>query len=348
MTDTRPIPSVELPYAYGLPEVQGTVRRAPEDFQVDEDLGFEPAGEGEHVFLLIRKRNENTDWVAGRLGRLAGVKPADVGYAGLKDRQAVTTQWFSVNLAGRPEPDWSVLEGDNIGILAVRRHSRKLRKGALRGNRFVLVIRDLQGDRASLEERLRRIAQEGVPNYFGAQRFGIGGGNLARAQGLFSGSLQERNRHKRGLYLSAARSMLFNEVLAQRVRAGTWAQPLAGDAMVLEGTHSFFVIEEVDAETRRRCAAMDIHPSGPLWGAGELHTRGEARRLEESVLAPLEFWRDGLERFGLTQERRPLRLKVEELAWEFPNERELRVSFRLPAGAYATTVLREMIHIGGE
>lgn len=348
MTDTRPVPSVELPYAYGAPEAQGVVRRAPEDFQVDEELGFEPAGEGEHVFLLIRKRNENTDWVARQLGRLAGVRPADVGYAGLKDRQAVITQWFSVHLAGRPEPDWSELEGDNIRLLAVRRHPRKLRKGALRGNRFVLVIRDLQGDRAGLEERLHRIAREGVPNYFGAQRFGIGGGNLARARGLFSGTLQERDRHKRGLYLSAARSMLFNEVLAQRVCAGTWAQPLAGDALVLEGTHSFFVIEEVDAETRRRCAEMDIHPSGPLWGAGELPTRGEARRLEESVLAPLAFWREGLERFGLKQERRTLRLKVEDLAWEFPNERELRISFRLPAGAYATTVLRELVHTGGE
>lgn len=338
---------MELPYAGGLPSASGVLRRMPEDFQVEEDLGFELMGAGEHIFLQIRKRNENTEWVARQLARLAGARPVDVGYAGLKDRQAVTTQWFSVSLAGRAEPDWTQLAGENLQVLAVKRHNRKLRKGALRGNRFRLVVRDMQGDRNELEARLQRIAVEGVPNYFGEQRFGNYGGNLERARDLFKGTLRERNPHKRGLYLSAARALLFNEVLAQRVREGTWNCSLVGDAMMLAGTHSFFVIDEVDAEIRRRCIEMDIHPSGPLWGEGELHTRGEARRLEESTLAAFAPWRRGLERCGLTQERRSLRLEVKSLEWEFSAEDELYVSFRLTAGAYATVVMREIAGAAG-
>lgn len=335
---------MKLPYAGGLPSASGVLRRLPEDFQVEEDLGFEPTGAGEHVFLRIRKRGENTDWVARQLARLAGVKPVDVGYAGLKDRQAVTAQWFSVSLPGGAEPDWTRLADESLQVLAVKRHNRKLRKGALKGNWFRLVVRDVQGDRTALEARLRRVAAEGVPNYFGEQRFGNHGGNLERARDLFTGKLRERSPHKRGLYLSAARALLFNEVLARRVREGTWNHSLAGDAMMLAGTHSFFVIDEVDVEIRRRCAEMDIHPSGPLWGKGEPHTRVEARRLEESALAAFESWRRGLERCGLTQERRSLRLEVKDLEWEFSAEDELCVSFRLTAGAYATMVMREIVH----
>lgn len=338
---------MELPYAGGLPSASGILRRMPEDFQVEEDLGFELTGAGEHVFLQIRKRNENTEWVARQLARLAGVKPVDVGYAGLKDRQAVTTQWFSVGLAGKAEPDWAQLTGENLQVLVVQRHNRKLRKGALRGNRFRLIVRDLRGDRNELEAHLRRVAMEGVPNYFGEQRFGHYGGNLERARDLFTGVLREHSPHKRGLYLSAARALLFNEVLAQRVRDGTWSRPLAGDAMMLAGTHSFFVIDEVDAEISRRCAEMDIHPSGPLWGEGELHTRAETRHLEESALAAFRPWRRGLEQYGLAQERRSLRLEVKDLEWEFPAEDELRVSFRLAAGAYATAVMREIVRAAG-
>ncbi len=338
---------MELPYAGGLPSASGVLRRMPEDFQVEEDLGFELTGVGEHVFLQIRKRNENTEWVARQLARLAGARPIDVGYAGLKDRQAVTTQWFSVSLPGRAEPDWTQLAGEKLQVLAIKRHNRKLRKGVLRGNRFRLTVRDLRGDRNELEARLQRIAMEGVPNYFGEQRFGNCGGNLERARDLFTGALRERNPHKRGLYLSAARALLFNEVLARRVREGIWNRPLVGDAMMLAGTHSFFVLDEVDAEIRRRCTEMDIQPSGPLWGEGELHTRGEAQRLEESTLAAFAPWRHGLERYGLTQERRSLRLEVEGLEWEFSAEDELCMSFRLTAGAYATMVMREIVRTGG-
>jgi tRNA pseudouridine13 synthase len=340
MTITDPLR--ELPRAGGMPPVAGVLRAAPEDFRVDEDLGFAPDGEGEHVLLQVSKRNVNTDRVAQRIAQLAGVRPVDVGYAGLKDRNAVASQWLSVHLAGRKEPHWQALEDGELRVLAVARHRRKLRRGALHGNRFDIVVRALVGAPHDLEPRLARIAAECMPNYFGEQRFGRGGANLERASALFEGRLRERNPHKRGLYLSAARAQLFNLVLARRVQEGTWNHALPGDAMMLAGSRSYFVADAPDAEIERRVAAFDLHPSGPLWGRGEPPSRGQARLLEDEVLSGWEGWRAGLERFGLEQERRALRLVVRELAWEL-NGGALRLRFHLPAGTYATTVLRELV-----
>lgn len=365
---------LDLPYAEGRPVARGRIRVQPEDFEVVEILGFEPDGQGEHAFLRLRKRGANTEWVARRLAAFAGVRPRDVGYAGLKDRLAVTEQWFSVCLPGRSDPDWSALGEPGIEVLEAVRNGRKLRRGALVGNRFRLEIRDLAeggppdravfgegssldrpgtssddrvmravADRAALEGRLRRVAERGVPNYFGPQRFGIRGGNLAKAQAVFQDRRRERDRHKRGLYYSAVRSALFNRVLAARVEAGLWDRGLAGDAMMLEGSRSFFVAEELDATIRARLAALDIHPSGPLWGRGAPATRGEARAFEEAVLAPCAAWCAGLEAEGLDQGRRSLRLRVADLAWDWPAPDRLVLRFRLPPGAYATTLLREVL-----
>ena len=146
-----------LAYALAKPESTGAIRTTPEDFQVDEDLGFELSGEGEHACLHIRKRNANTDFIAKQIARLAGVKNMDVSYAGLKDRHALTTQWFSVYLSSKPEPDWSQLNSDEVEVLEVVRHNRKLRRGSLKGNHFKLVVRDLQGDSSALEQRLQTI-----------------------------------------------------------------------------------------------------------------------------------------------------------------------------------------------
>ncbi len=340
--------SEELPYAGGYPSVSGVIRATAEDFQVDEDLGFEPTGKGEHILLQIRKRNTNTEWLARELSRLAGVKAMDVGYAGLKDRAAVTSQWFSVNLAGKPEPDWTQLASDDIQFLTIARHDRKLRRGALTANRFKLVVRNLKGDmsdiKPSIEQRLTRIAAEGVPNYFGEQRFGHA--NLERATAMFTGQLRVKDRHQRGLYLSSVRSELFNRVLAHRVAAANWNRAIAGDVMMLDGTHSIFAIEAVNEEIQQRMMQQDIHPTGPMWGRGELRTRLEAREIEENTLNDYDAWRAGLEEAGLEQQRRSLRLKVEDLRWEFTPEGDLQLQFRLPPGSYATVVLREVIVSG--
>ncbi|HEY0633738.1 MAG TPA: tRNA pseudouridine(13) synthase TruD [Gammaproteobacteria bacterium] len=337
---------IEWAYAAGTPLVSGVMRALPEDFAVDEVLGFEPDGEGEHVLIHIRKRNTNTEWLAKQLARFAGVKPMDVSYAGLKDRHAVTTQWFSIGLAGKPQPDWKAIENDDIQVLQVARHRRKLRRGALKGNRFRLHITQLLGELSGLEERLQRVAKEGVPNYFGEQRFGFDHDNLRRADAMFRGELHERDRHKRGLYLSAARSYLFNEVLSRRVGDGTWSLPLPGEALMLAGSHSFFVADEIDATILARIEEGDIHPSGPLWGRGELATHNDARELEQEVLARYNDWCASLEKAGLEQERRALRLLVQDLSWIIDAEqRVLTLSFMLDAGSYATTVLRELVAV---
>ncbi len=340
MTTNRIHPSA-LAYICDRPLVTGVIRSTADDFQVDENLGFEPAGKGEHILLRIRKRHLNTEAVARQLAKLAQVKLMDVGYAGLKDRMASSSQWFSVNLAGKPEPDWTALACDNLQFLTVARHDRKLRRGALQNNRFSLIVRDLQGDVSDIKQRLLCIKQLGVPNYFGEQRFGHA--NLDHAAAMFEGQLRVKDRHQRGLYLSAARSELFNRVLSHRVTTGHWDRAVAGDVMMLEGTHSIFSIMQVDDEIKERVLQGDIHPSGPLWGRGELRTGLDARQIEESVLKECALWCRGLEQAELDQQRRSLRLKVQDLKWDFISSRDIQMQFSLPSGSYATMVLREVV-----
>lgn len=330
-------------YVAGIPGVSGCIRTQPEDFQVVEELGFEPAGYGEHVFLRVRKRAANTEWVARRIAAFAGVHPSAVSYAGLKDRHAVAEQWFSVHLPGKPDPDWTACREESFTVLDHKRHSRKLKRGALKGNAFRIVIRHLQGERNELEERLHRIEADGVPNYFGEQRFGHDGGNLNKAEGMFSGQEPVQNRHQRSLYLSAARAQVFNQVVSRRVAEGTWNRALAGDVMMLAGSHSLFPVAVVDDDIRRRAAAMDIHPTGPLWGAGELPSRGEVLALEQGVAHEFPVFCQGLEQARLEQERRPLRIAVADINLEFQEDHNVLLSFKLSAGAYATAVLRELI-----
>lgn len=332
---------LNLPHAHGPPGASGRLRAVPEDFQVRELMNYTLDGVGEHVWLWVRKRGANTDWVARRLAKQAGVAPGAVSYAGLKDRRAVTEQWFSVHLPGQADPDWAT--DPDFTVLNAVRHSRKLRRGALSGNAFRITIRDLDGDPAELAARLERVAATGVPNYFGEQRFGREAGNLERAEAMLSGREKVRDRHQRGLYLSAARSALFNAVLARRVSERSWNGALPGEVLMLAGSHSIFTVTEVDETIRQRITAFDLHPTGPLWGAGELHSGGPVRELEEAVAATLPAFRDGLAAAGLEQERRALRLMVEDARLEFAKARTAVLDFRLTAGAYATTVLRELV-----
>jgi tRNA pseudouridine13 synthase len=337
-----PIPWEDLPRAHGDPPARARWRVAPEDFAVDEVLGFDPLGTGQHVLLQLRKRGANTVWVAGQLARLAGVPPVAVGYSGLKDRDAVTTQWFSVDLAGRPEPDWGQVAPGTVEVLAAQRHDRKLRRGSHRANRFVLVLRDLTGARAAVEERLGVLRDRGFPNYFGEQRFGRDGSNPARALAMLGGRLRVRDRAERGLYLSAARSVLFNRVLAARVGGGTWDRPLAGEVLMLDGRHSRFLAEEPTPELMERAARGEVHPTGPLWGRGEPEPREGARQFEEEALAGCGDWCRGLEEAGLEADRRALRARAHDLAWRWRGEDALELAFTLASGAYATALLREV------
>ena len=346
MSDTSPpalSPSTQLPYAFGEPAASGLLRGSPEDFFVEEMLGFRPDGEGEHLLLHIEKRNTNTDWLAGELARFAGVPRKEVSYAGLKDRNALTRQWFSIRFPVGREPDWDRFQLEEVTLLEWGRHRRKLRRGALKGNRFRIRIRNFRGDREETERRLSQIAQQGVPNYFGEQRFGHQDGNLLMADRLFAGELQRLGRNQRGLYLSAARSYLFNHVLADRVTTGDWNRALPGDRMMLEGSHATFAVTEVDAEIRRRLAALDIHPTGPLYGRGDPGLTLEAEARETRILDAFPDWKAGLERFGLEAERRALRLRVADLRWNWPDPDCLELDFALGRGSYATVAVRELV-----
>jgi len=338
-----------LARAWGEPLAAARLRQQPEDFVVVEELGFEPAGEGEHLWLWVEKRACTSDWVARHLARLAGVTRRDVGFAGQKDRHALTRQWFSIHLPTTGEIDGQALSavadparGEHIRLLRQTRHRRKLRRGQHRGNRFALVLRHCQADPGAMEERLQRIATTGVPNYFGEQRFGRAGDNVMQ---FLRQASHARRRRIDSILISAARSWLFNALLSERVRQGDWHWARAGDVLMLAGSRSHFLCREVDEDMERRLASGDISPSGPLWGRGEPPTAGEVQRQERALAAAHPELCRALEIQGLAQERRSLRLAVEELQWHHSGD-TLRLSFFLARGGFATTVVREVVSTG--
>jgi tRNA pseudouridine13 synthase len=331
----------ELLRAHGGPAGQAYIRDRPEHFAVEEELGFEPDGEGGHVLLRVRKRGANTHWVARRLAELAGVPVRDVGFAGLKDRHAVTIQTFSVPVPGRELPGWRGHAGDGFEVLSVARHRRKLRRGSHRGNRFRIVLAGFEGDRDRARAVLALLASAGAPNHFGPQRFGRGGANLETATRWFATGAAPTDRLQRAFALSAARAAVFNAVLAARLERGSWNRLEAGDIANLDGTGSIFAVPVVDAALEERCARLDVHPTGPLWGRGAMPSA-----LERDVAHALGPLADGLAANGLESERRALRVRVAGLTGEF-DAGDLVLDFRLPRGAFATAVLNEIADVHG-
>jgi tRNA pseudouridine13 synthase len=329
----------------GEPESSGQLRTTPEDFQVWELPLIEPQGTGAHLWLEIRKRGANTQWVAGQLAAAAGVPLRDIGFAGMKDRHAVTTQWFSVGLQEAARVDWTAWDIPDVAFLQARLHSRKLQRGALKGNRFLIVLRKLRGDPVDLEERLNTLAESGAPNYFGPQRFGRDGANVERAvRWLEAGGRIKRSQ--RSLYLSVARSYLFNLLLSERVRLGNWNRLVDGDLAMLAGSRSTFACSLPDTELERRCAEFDIHPTGPLPGRDSRRGNGGAAReaavVEEAALGPHAALVESLQRAGVDADRRSLRVLPANLVWQLDHA-SLTLEFELPPGSYATSVLRELV-----
>lgn len=324
--------SLTFPYAFGSPDITARFRESPEDFQVVEALDFDLSGDGEHLCLNIEKEGQNTRWVAHLLAEAFEVEDVAVGYCGLKDRRAVTRQWFSVHLpAGQDQQLSRLPQLDGCQILKMARHHKKLRRGMHAGNHFRIRLRQLMGDRQVLASRLETIAREGVPNYFGEQRFGREAGNLHEADKLLQQRSAERSQRRKktrkgvgmgGLYLSAARSYLFNLVLAERVARHNWNIPMPDETI----------------------------PSGPLWGRGRTQVPGDVRQLESQVLEEWQDWCHGLEFSGLSQERRPLVLHAEGFEWCWQSsvqgdDVDLELAFFLPPGCFATSVLREVANL---
>ncbi|HVS78479.1 MAG TPA: tRNA pseudouridine(13) synthase TruD [Steroidobacteraceae bacterium] len=274
--------------------------------------------------------------------RAGGCRPGDVGYAGLKDRHAVATQWFTVPQSRRSPDEWVGTGSGEYEVLEAHRHSRKLPRGALAGNRFVIRVRGTAIDETALASRLGAVEERGVPNYFGPQRFGRGGANLARI-----GDPRALRPPERGFILSAARSLVFNAVLAERIAEGSWDRLEAGDLANLDGRASHFRVDAVDAALAQRCAGLDVHPTGPLWGRGSPQTAGRVLELERRVAAGTGEACALVERAGMEQERRSLRLAVRELRWRREPDAVV-LEFRLGRGAYATAVVREIFALDAD
>ncbi len=332
--------------------VSARLKEQVDDFIVEEYIPVDFSGEGEHCWLYIKKSSCNTDWLAQRLADYCGVKKMAVAYAGLKDRHAVTSQWFSVQLPGKPTPDWADFElsfsaddsAEKIQVLQSFRHNRKLQRGALKSNTFKITLRNLSDTSdamfESLQQRCHQIAQRGVANYFGSQRFGRNYNNLDQAVKLFSTPRFKLARHKRGIYLSAARSWLFNRILSERIDRGVWDKRLAGDVFMLDGKSACFKDDETD-DLDQRLELNEIHPTAPLWGEGDAMVSSDAAELESQVIAQFPVYRDGLIAARLQSQRRACRVIPGQLECSRQDDNFV-VSFSLPAGSYATVVLTEI------
>ena len=331
--------------SFGNIDATGVLKQEPEDFKVTETLSFEPSGEGDHVYLFIQKRGCNTDWVADQLSKLAGLKQVDVGYAGMKDRHAVTCQWFSLHMPNQQEPDWDTLP-EEVAVLKKTRHNKKLRTGAIEKNTFELLIRDVTGDIVEIDRRLRLIKTQGFPNYFGPQRFGNQGANVHKLAGMAKGR-RRVSKTQRSMYISAGRSFLFNQILNERVKQGNWNQAITGDVLALQGSRSVFVPDEQEVTSQTifdRISAHDIHPAAVLWGRGDIKTSLDAREIEDNVIDSYPILISAIEKTGVEMAYRAMRISVPDLSWNVTNN-QLSLSFSLVSGAYATSLLAEFISI---
>jgi tRNA pseudouridine13 synthase len=355
----QPVLSTDFPSAYTLPILSAVFRQSPQDFCVDEDLGFPLTGQGEHQCLLVEKTSHNTHWVLAALAEFAGVSEKDIGYCGRKDRHAITRQWFSLycppvsKLSEEPvrEPvDWTQFSMEGVEILSVDKHAKKLRLGDHANNQFLITLRDVRSrsstnmkdevassltsamltehqvlpvlsleDKQNIANKIIHTLKQGVPNYFGAQRFGREGNNLVMANDWLVRGISPP-RKQRSMILSAARSYVFNRVLACRVSNATWKTVLDGDVV------------------------NTIHPTGPLWGRGRLATKNAALAVEDEAIGDLAAWCERLEHLGLKQERRELVLTPDalDLRWEGD---DLLLSFTLPSGTFATAILAEVAQL---
>lgn len=334
-----------LAFQHVRPALSASFKTEYDDFRVDEIMPVSCSGEGEHVWLQVSKRGCNTEYVASALEKFAQVKQVAVSYAGLKDRYGITTQWFSVQLPGQQGPDWHQLDNEAFSILQICRHSRKLKRGTLSGNRFNIRLRELQGDQALWQQQLALIAAKGVPNYFGLQRFGHDMGNLNRATDLIANNKMRRLKpFKRGIYLSAMRSWIFNQIVAQRIADQSFESALTGDVYMLASSQACFN-DRISEEILQRLSQADIHITAAMWGRGESMATHEALQLEQTVAGQYTDFTNALEQAGLKQERRSMRLMPTQMQWQFETDNTLNVSFELIKGSYATSILRELCQI---
>lgn len=336
---------MKLNYLLGTPQQTGRLKAEFADFIVREELGYPLAGEGEFVAVKVRKTNANTLFVGEQLAKFVGISAKNMSYAGLKDRHAVTEQWFCLHLAGKETPDFSAFECEGVEILEVTRQNRKIRTGALKGNHFELLLRDVV-ETDELKQRLNQLQEIGFPNYFTEQRFGRDGHNLTQAQRWASGEISVKDRKKRSFYLSAARSEVFNLVVSQRIADQQMQTILSGDYLQLAGSNSFFEVKEKDlVQSQQRLDENDVLLTAPLIGENSLEQKGNER--EKAIVAQHENLISLMKKERMNAARRAMLCKPQDLRWQFEPE-GLRLTFFLNSGSYATGLVRELIILNEE
>lgn len=329
-------------YLYDMPQGEAIFKKLPEDFIVTEQLGFELSGEGENLMLLIEKRQLNTQQVCEYLAKFFKKRLRDIGYAGLKDKQSISQQWFSVQLNRTAEIQLDNIETSEITVIKAIRHDKKLRVGALSANQFNIRLRDINTT-DDLNAKLSVIAKHGVPNYFGPQRFGIKGNNLNWFQRMVNGE-SIRNKKLKGFALSAGRSYLFNQCVSQRIEIDQFDKVIEGDVFVLAGKNSYFCFDKNDTDYQQRLDTFDINISAPLYGGGESPAKQGSLDAEQEVAEKYSDWINTLSDNGLEHERRSIRLVPTDMSWRF-TDNILDIQFSLPSGCFATSVLREVIKL---
>ena len=333
-----------LVYPYRRPLLNGRLKVAAEDFFVDEELGFEPTGEGEHLFIQVEKNGLTTHELIERVARDAGIRPRDVGYSGLKDKIAITRQWLSLHLAGKIHHPVK-LKADDYVVLRQIWHDRKLRPGTHRFNRFNVLIRDVNQPGSKTIEQIESIKTFGMANYFGRQRFGAVSDNVQQALQVFSNARKTRKltRNKKSLYLSALRSELFNQILSKRIELGIWREPLEGDVFMLSGSQSIFQ-ELLNDDILARYRNFDISSTASLYGNGLGRLYGAALEIEKQVFADNADICSHLSAPGAKQQMRVLRIVVKDFSLDYQvDKKQLRIKARLPRGSFFTSLLDHFI-----
>ena len=332
----------EPPYLHGGPLGLAGFKVEPEDFVVEELLGFEPSGEGEHCLVWVEKRDLDSNAAAARLADALGLRRRLVSHCGLKDRHAVTRQWFSLHMPGQLSPEPEKLNSEGLQVLKITRNTRKLRRGIHFGNRFTIRLRNPSFTADAAADRWGRISNEGAPNFFGSQRFGNEGRNVEKALAMFRGEFTPSDRLLRGILLSAARSHLFNAVVTSRMEQGNWDRALPGEVYGFPDNGTLLLIGNQRGDEASRFSEGKVELTAPLWGVGELHSADEVRDLESAVMSRSPELTAGLEAAGLRQERRVIRLRPINPEFTKRENGDLELRFDLPRGTYATTLLREL------
>lgn len=333
----------QLNHAHKTPNATAILKQHPQDFIVKEQIAFPLAGEGEHVWCWVQKINQNSDWVAKQLAKFCNITNKEIGIAGKKDKHAQTYQWISCHLPQKTTPDFSKINIQGAKVLHTTRHTKKLQIGGLSGNNFIITLREVTGDKKQLEDNLQTIKEQGFANYFGEQRFGIEYANLAKATAFFNKKIKPK-RHQKTMYLSAARSWIFNEILSARIKDNTWNKYQQGDVFQLQGSQKWF-IDDGATNLSTRLSELDIHPTGALIGKGNSLTKNNILTLENNIINQHPIWQQGLAATGMKPDRRALRVIPKNLQWSWLDKTTLKLEFNLPAGSYATMLIRDVVKV---